>query len=477
MKNDLNNIEQELKNAAQGITFDLDTSEIWANVEPELPPVDNKRRPIWWMTAGIIIGLLISVSIVISISPTSPTNALEGKKLITTEHSTHNISHNPTSESAHPISIASTLEPIKKSKNKRSSSNSTHQITSQNISNSQDLEATTSTSLNNAKTDYITHSQSKIYNDEHHYPEENYGTEIGKTIPGSNSLILKPVIQKPILSYSERKEISLVSLLATKREILSIYSNIDIDYNLPLIEPVNVSSWSPMIMFWTGIGQPNNSITSFGNEAIDLSQFAKETPLIGLTNGLSFGKENTHGWRWSIGLEYSRLTSRYTNNDQQIEMDILNTDESFNIDKNGNTTGNSGTLNVTTVTDYDIKWHRNHEYLTIKMGIGKEIARMNKWSISTDIYGGYNVWSRHNGYYFQEDAQGITKFNNGENNPYVNQGMSIGSRISLTYQIKNFSIGLSPFANMNLQSTTKSTNYYKMKNSHYGIQLGVVYRP
>jgi len=40
MKEDLTNKEVEIKGLAEGMSFEIDTNDLWANIEPQLPPVD-----------------------------------------------------------------------------------------------------------------------------------------------------------------------------------------------------------------------------------------------------------------------------------------------------------------------------------------------------------------------------------------------------------------------------------------------------
>jgi len=46
MKEEFTNKEIEIKDIADRFSFDIDTDDIWANIEPQLPPVKERKLKI-----------------------------------------------------------------------------------------------------------------------------------------------------------------------------------------------------------------------------------------------------------------------------------------------------------------------------------------------------------------------------------------------------------------------------------------------
>jgi len=293
-------------------------------------------------------------------------------------------------------------------------------------------------------------------------------TANASNIDQKRNLILETVDQSrmPIKAMSTLKsvELSLISN-STKIELVS-----------PIVEPVKTIVWHPYWQINSGINQ-SLSISNFqniNNENIDQSTY--ERNLLGLSNSIQYGQENSKGWRWFTGVSHNKLITRYSNFDKSVTTTSELGEASKTIDSQGNEFVTLGDVNVTTIVQNDIVWHRNHDYVNIQLGMGKRMMLTNRLSIIGDAYSSYNIWSQHNGYYFDPSTPTIMKFDSSDVHPYQNQGLGIGGRLSLEYDLGVVSIGLSSRYEGALKNTIL-TNQYNIKNSHYGVQLGVVYRP
>jgi len=171
------------------------------------------------------------------------------------------------------------------------------------------------------------------------------------------------------------------------------------------------------------------------------------------------------------------LVSRDKFADKEIEQTLIVGVETTSIDRDGNETNEAGNLLQTTISEVDIEWYRNHDFVNIDAVVGRRLFRKGKFSLWGDASAGYNFLAKHNGYFFEENETGIQKFEEGQTNPYQRQNLTIGGQLSLEYEIGKFSLGLASFYKKALSPMTTGNNYYQTKNSHYGIKLGIVYRP
>lgn len=480
MKEDLTNIEVEIKDVADGMSFEIDTADLWANIEPQLPPVDNgRKRPVWWMMTGLLFVLVLAGSLfTYNLTATDDINYIPNSTNIAPENLLKN--------------EASIIE-SKGSKNK----------TLNNSSSLKQNEKYTSTTSSGTQT----HQLQANYDDEHGRGRlDNSGTEVSineasdiaiihqfnnePTIDETKNIILSEasrILNTPTNSNSNTIK-KLSETVETRSSLAGIASikilklallNSDQKKSIPnpIIEPLKANNWHPFLQFGTGLNKSNNTISIVDNEVTIEQQFAREQNLFGLSSSILYGQENNNGWRIFGGLSHLRTTTRYSNFEETITQNTTTGVESKTIDEFGNEFETLGEITVTEITKNDIIWHQSHDYVNLELGIGKRYLLVDQLSLITDIYGGYNLWSRHDGYYFEKDKPTITKFTSSDINPYQNKGADVGARLGLDYDLGDFSIGLAGYYNHGLGNTTKSNNYYQIKNSHYGIQLGVVYRP
>ena len=472
MKEDLTNKEIEIKDIADGMSFEIDTADLWANIEPNLPPVDDrKNRPIWWMAAGafLMFTLLGGTYSYFSEGPIESIDKIELSSM-------QQIVASDIFKNEPIVTLTQESKAEKSSNNLQSKKPIINKHTDAPFTNYDDGHSHDKVDNSNIiKTENVTNDIAVI---------QQPMTEKNVSIGGLNEneridLMennLRQVIHNIAPSSEERSWLEGVSALKVV-ELRTIGNSSALLIPTPIIEPLKLDKWHPFWQVNAGVNTSNNRISFIDQEVTFDPQFDREQNLIGLSNSIQYGQENKNGWRWFGGLTHLRSTSRYSNFEEIIDTQIENGVESKTIDQYGNEFETLGQITVTSITQNDIIWHRSHDFINLEIGFGKRHALLRRLSLVTDVYVGYNIWSRHNGYYFEKENPTITKFTNAENHPYQNKGIDLGGKLGVEYELGNFSIGLSSNYNHGLGNATKSNIYYQIKNSHYGVQLGVVYRP
>lgn len=471
MNNDLTNKEQEIKDVVDGMSFDLNTDELWAHVESHLPAEEDKKRPVvWWMT-GIAGVLLLAITAFYLSSVTEN----QTESITTTADFTSN-----SEKLVIPKSIVSEIETSQEKvaetitdalKNEKSAN--TIKTIEKNISETQTRDAHNERSNTNI--------QSSINDFEILRPRNAQNTV--PFIQFSNQEASQSQKSRTDTKFVKKEEVKEVvrnnrSTSAIARLDASLEMQIrGIELFSTIIGPVKNVRWNSHIGLYSGIVIGNPSISSLNPEGIDMAQFDKESVLPGLSTSLMYGMKNNKGWLVNIGLQHNRLVGRYTNFDKVSSTSLEAGNTSYRIDSDGIVSANTGDVNVTTITQNNVVWHRTHDYLNLRGELGKNMFTIGRFSTTAFVSAGYNIWSRHDGYYFEEGKDIITTFLAGSENPYQNQGVSLGGGLSMSYDLGNVSIGISTQLEQALQNSTKSNNYYQLKNSQYGIQLGVVYTP
>jgi hypothetical protein len=476
MEDKFTNQERQLRALADNFSLDIDTSELWGKLESQLPPVEQKRRRplIWWFFGGalmLLIGALIW------------RNQLKTESI---EIITQNL-NNPVIQNGQEESIDTKIKHTNTTtfaKTQSETASFQESADSDNSAITSDLNQLVDTEPKQAiekiqKKNVSTNANSERYDEKSLITEEaiiNQGQMVQKSIDALVDASFNMVEVPEVEVQNESKALVAFDPLGLIALDNVIYST---PYSFPLLEikPVSVNYWIPYFALTSGMNIHNSKIYSIENEAFDLSQFENEKPLVGLSSELRMGMEHSSGWRWGIGLNHTRLVNRFSQmGSDTIVSEVLGNAIS-KIDNNGNITNIDGPLLKTSITDYDLIWHRNHDFISIQINAGKRIYRKGKITVFADGSIGKNIWSKHSGYYFTEIDENIKKFESGEDNPYSKASYDIGISMDLEYQLKYFSLSFRPFAKMGLNSITQKTNYYQLKNSQYGVQLGIVYRP
>jgi len=462
MKEEMTNKEIRIKDIADGLSIDIDTADIWANIEPQLPPVKKRRRvAFWWVFGLFFIGVALASITLYDRSESTPVEQPSALGL--------------TSVDKNQINTTKTIEPDNKRENQPKNVNNQNSI----ITTKQ--RSRTSQSNYDDRYDHDLMNNSNVYSLNHMANDMSIVRQPIETssVAPYTTADAETADQKSILNTDEvdNSRISIQAMSAIKRmELKTLSSDTKFEFESRLIKPVSSLVWYPYWQMNAGINQALSKTTFqiINTENPDQSEY--EQNLFGLSNAIQYGQENNKGWRWFAGVSYDRLVTRYSNFDKAVTTTTELGEESKTIDSEGNEFVILGDIKVITVIQNDIVWHRNHDYVNLQLGIGKRMMLTNRLSVVGDAYSSYNIWSQHDGYYFDPNSPTIIKFDRSDENPYQNQGINIGGRLSLEYDLGTVSIGLSSLYESALRNTI-STNQYNIKNSHYGVQLGVVYRP
>ncbi len=468
MEDKFTNQEEQLRALTENFSLDIDTSELWDKIETQLPPVrQERRRPlIWWFASGILV-------VLISILVWSNRSDRDQKEILA------NFSNNTTHQTETKESIDSNTKHTHISP---TLTNPPESVTTQQLFIDTETVDNFSLQPSTAKTEKINIPAIFRLNryDEKLTSRKEGLFDQGTIEQSSIDALVNPSTKINIESEVEdqNQERAIVFCEILNFSDLNVMEN-DTEYDLPILEikPLKSTFWLPYYALSSGINTHKSKIYSNSSEALDFAQFENEKPLLGLSSDIRFGLENENGWRFGISLNYARLVNRFT----QIEADTIINNVSGNIsskiDDDGNITHVGGTLIQTSITNYNLNWHRKHDFINVQLNVGKRIFGGEKFSIYTDAIVSKNIWSRHSGYYFTEGINTINRFSSNESNPYQNAGYNVGLSMDLEYKLSKISIFLRPFAKVGLNNITQNSNYYQIKNSQYGAQLGIVYRP
>ena len=88
----------------------------------------------------------------------------------------------------------------------------------------------------------------------------------------------------------------------------------------------------------------------------------------------------------------------------------------------------------------------------------------------------YNIFTKHKGYYFEDQQDAWTSFESGEDHPYrTSSGIGLRGGLNMNYQINNIALGLHSFYKYDPKSLTGAGNFYNTNNNQIGLQLGIAY--
>ncbi len=468
MEDKLTNQEEQLKVLTEDFSLDIDTSELWDKVEAQLPPLQReKRRPIvWWFASGALV-ILFGFLVWNILSKESPVEAL-------TDHSSLSSSPNKIQNSIDTYTKHTYNSPI--------NTTSSKSIIPQ--TNEVNTEKASSTNINHVNIEAKEEKSSTIFNSNRYDEKSSIRKEVlinqGTIDQESIASLINPSSDfkrdfDPLETLKERDFISIQSL--SIGDLSALEYEFEIYKPQMKIEPVRSVRWLPYYSFYSGANLHKSKIYSNANEGFNLTQFENESPLVGLSTSLHLGRESNNGWRYGIGLNHSMLVNRFTQTQPDTVVTNVVGNTTSKIDDEGNINHLTGDLVQTTITKHNLKWHRKHDYVNLQLHLGRRIFRKGNLTMFTDANLSRNIWSKHTGYYFKEGEKGITRFTSNEDNPYSNAGYSVGLSVDIEYKLNDFSISLRPFTNLGLNSIVNNSNYYQIKNSQYGVQLGVVYRP
>lgn len=502
MNRDLTNKEQEFRAAADELRFEVDVDQLWADIEPQLDPVEENKRPVVWWWAGVGMSALLIAAAFVFLGAdgdsayeiaNQPAESHMAAEQSIEEHNNANSKTNPatpidnitpdaqvleidvpTSNTNNQVSTQTKISQGKQLKRAQIANSKTGTSAPSEISRSTrgDLR-TDKKNMNATSTNlHAWTTRSAIVDslgDRTEMTDHNSGVN-GNVNDEDQGAINTPMVNRELV---RDREIAMDPLMTRSSDLKrTTYFAL----HTPTIEMMRKRAFASYWRFAGGVHQSDDrSDMIIGDGTPDL---ARETALIGINADLSYGREYTNGWRWAVGASYYKNTTRYSNQDQSISQQVINGDTELKIDDFGDVTTVQGDVLVTTINNNDITWHRSHDFVDLQLSAGKVLLQTGPIAMGWDIYGGYNLWSRHTGYYFPKEGNyPITKFLADEDHIYQNRGMSAGTRLTVEWNVGNIGIELAPYVSRGFGSYIEATQNYQLKNSQYGVQLGVVYRP
>ena len=474
--NKLNNKEEKIKDILGGLEIDIDTNDLWGNIEAELPQVKKKRRFGFFFFTGLIgLGLVGLTWIMISSNHeessiqniTTQTNTTPNKVYASSENLISNNNH-------------TTLD----NKSQKSEDNVT--ITAEAVSNH--LESISTTTSQSTLSYPENNSNIKIAQNPQEETPANVISEVNNST--SNTVtsytptltpLATPITKNEVTHSNAKEERSAIAEISTtptlSSKLLDITHRQKIETSPKEIKPLQAFGRQLILQFKLGANQNNTSISNINSiSEFDVSEFDFETDRLGLSGSFAVGVENK-GWRFLAGMAYHQNVSQYERNDVVIYKDIVTGIESYRISTDGDQSAQTGLTTVTMARDNEISFYRQHRAIDFYASIGKRLWSYKGLVLLADAGFGINTFTDSNGYYIDDKAFGFTKISD-DNHPYrINTHWNAIASIELGYDFGKTRVGISPFLRYNPNSITEQTHFYQLKNSQVGMQLSLTYSP
>lgn len=460
--------EKKVVEHLNDLQFDVDTSELWAQIEPQLEQNDRKRRPIawlWWGTAGVLLLLAGSLMWMQKKAQSVDEFVAENtsREIITDQKIEINNNDENINNEAVKSNIEEQVKPVNNivknkmqlNKELNKSDIVLQEKPSQNLENIVDY---------NLKTKYNTTN-----------------TNVAKSLPNN---ILADINLSPT-SHEQQEEVvsetatPIRSTLSAVMDVQSLLPLLDYDRVIPgqLIKPLAVYDRQLLLGVSLGANKNMSTITNNTSEPLDLSEYNYERDRLGLSGRLFIGVENRQGWRMKAGMDFHRYATSYERQGLVLVKDPVTGIIAYRIDEASQTSTTTGTTELITIRNVDLSWTRTHDALDLFASIGKRLLRYKGWSLYADVGASVNNYTSHSGYYIANEDFGFTKITD-DNHPYrITTGWYTLANLDLSYSWNQWRIGVQPNIRWAMSSMTKRENYSQMKNSQTGIQLSMTYLP
>ena len=447
MNQDLNRKEQEFQHIAQSHRPAVKTDAIWDSIEDRLPKKERKRRPFTWFFFGMVsmVGIfLLYQGVIVS---TTSLNEKQGDKQAIQE--TPKIAENETKLHQDAIETSKTIienqnkETLKSSKDALAITNSSGLTKVNNINNTKIASSEQSVSYQNKAT-----------------------TNHVESIESESLFIIEndqiDDIATPSTEMRWREDFNTLTTLLNG----VIWNENKIDG--PFIEPLKIRNWKPYFIGSIGSQWSNSILTTNNDNITSLRRVEISYPSV--TADLNLNWMNKSGWILGGGLYYNAITRGITTQFTDIEITENDDVVTIYIDDNGNRTYDYGTTSTQTISTYSARKFRSNQSVGLQLNIGKQLITRGRFHANLQVSILKDLWSRHSGYGYNEE--GITS----ETPEYMQGNEYVRPQIQLVYDLGNLSIGLSPYYTLSRKYLI-ANDEYKLKNSQYGIQFQLVYRP
>ncbi len=420
----LNKKEKHLKSIADDFQISINTNAVWDSIEDRLPK-KRRRYGLIWMS----IGLIISTAFFTYFATVSSMSAV----------------HNPTSYSDSNIDSHSKQKEIK--------------IAPSSLS---DLDKSLKTDV--SKSVSITKPSKNIQKSFFTKKMDNPQANHTKPTNTSQPTLTKAHTEKPFFHPLNTVESQKIKLIHKEQNL-----------KFPKIDLKNFNTWTPYMKFYTGIHQAN--FHYYPQDDTKNMLFDRETGKIGTTFGFLYGKTHTLGWGWNIGFNFQQSVAEYKYQYESISTTNINGISAIFIDEKGDEHARKGQVVQNTLNLREKRMYRKQNAIDVNIGIEKQLFHIKRMDFKLGTGIGITAFSKHTGYYFK-DNNTLMKIQN-EDHPYKIKGqVKHFTNAMMDYTIlPHYSLGLQFNYTYALNSLTKNSNFYKLKNSQYGIYFTISYRP
>ena len=469
MDNQLNNQEREFKKVLEGISFDINTSDVWHDIKDRLPLEKKKeRKPFWLFSLGLLGLVFLSATAMYTIlqeeDNVSPTELVAFKKVDTSTSKSSVVSNTRKSNS----NMAHESNPIVSEKqigDSNTTDTKAYSPTSNIITPSIIVDNTSSTNRNKS---LIGQSLTRIN------PLKSYRS---MAIESKENLLNNSVQLSEISNVDDVASLgSMLSYIVDGAEVPVLSLAFDNS-----IEPVliNASKYKffGSLRSGTNFGLAENSIIDINSE-FDGSKFNNESSRFGISNELVLGIETSKAWRFFAGVSHTNEVYNYSN--QSIELTQLSDIgvQSIHIDAQGFENEISGPVSVTRTTSYDKSVHRRHQSIGLNLGVAKRVSLLKRLSIIPEVSLQYNLKQSTSGYYFSADSGDVDIIASTQSNPYTSdQFIRYRAGLGVDYDLGNFSIGILGTYIYNPNNYLKEPTFYQSKSDLLSLQFSVSYYP
>ncbi len=467
---ELNNKEQKFKDILADVDFDLDTEEMWSAVSNDLEKKKKRRFFIWLFPLLICcftLGGVISYNVLNSKTKTPLSNNTnfnqEEKNQIVTKEKLSSTSLEKEKSQEALLTIEGNAQSLSKSElvqNKLTGKKVINNYLDQNIINNSSINSSFGrkpNKQNNILSNKIILEQLPFKTIEE-VTEKNYNEATDKNTNTIVSNNIYNLSNRNISLKNQQKRSTILTLNIAEPEVI-IHKKRKNTLFITLHSGVLKNN------FKHDIGQINSEF--------DSRILEKDSGVYANATDLSLGIETKKHWRFFTGISYANAVSRFY--DDSV---ISSTKEIQGITTIYNGVETSGQITETTINYNDIQWYRQQKQLDIHFGVSKSLLSLGNIQVVPETVVAYNINSVNSGYYYEEENQTITKFKTGESNPYKNNvGLKVQFGLGIEYSLKSVNIGLKGIYRNTISHITTQNYFLPIKNSQYGLQLSVAYRP
>jgi hypothetical protein len=181
-------------------------------------------------------------------------------------------------------------------------------------------------------------------------------------------------------------------------------------------------------------------------------------------------------WSLSLGMSYDRMVSRYERKGVSTLQREGRGISEITINALGQTNVVDGRIIETVYKENQIQWHRRHQSLDFDLALSKRFTVSQNLGIN--LFGGmsYNIMTRSKGFGYEVgETESIEKFDRDPGFYLKRTGFKPKTGFELSYTFGRLEILLNTNYEWNLRPINTQNDFYQIKHSQTGIQLGTRY--